>query len=405
LAAFKIPLDKSPLSLSLYIHLPFCLAKCAYCDFFSVPLTDWAIASKVVQEIIVQIRTFFSHLNICNVKTIYIGGGTPSVLSIDLLSSLFKEINYLCIKPPQEWTIEANPLTITKDFIRLCRDWNITRISVGIQSLKDDLLAVLEREGSKVANLKALSLLNELWQGDVNIDLIAGIPGQTNKDIREDISQVLKYKPCHVSFYSLTIEKNTRLFDYRQTGRLKLPGPELIDELWIKGAELLTEAGYEHYEVSNFALYHKRSLHNLQYWLLNPYLGVGAAAVSTLPGKQGKVLRISAPHNIASYLAGKKQLWGLCTEIIAPPAFILENLIMGLRLKSGIPKRLFYRRFQKELPGLIPELWHSWKNRKLISNTDTAYAFTLKARLILNVLLRELMDYQDAFKGITVNWP
>lgn len=403
--ASKIPLCKNPLSLSLYIHMPFCLSKCAYCNFFSIPLTDKKIAYKVVQEIISQLQFFFRELNINTVKTVYLGGGTPSVLGTNLLYILFKEINKLCKKQPQEWTIEANPKSINKDFIELCKDRGITRISLGIQSFKDKLLAVLERESLKISNYRSLSLLKKLWQGDVNIDMITGIPGQTYKDIEEDLEEVLEYNPCHISLYALTLEKNTRLYQNIRTGHLKPLSPEVGDELWLKGARLIKEAGYQHYEISNFALPRKQSLHNKQYWLLHPYLGLGPAAVSTLPGEQGQVLRISAPSAINAYLAGEKQLWSVNTEAVRPPDFFLENLIMGLRLKSGIPKRLFYKRFGKKLPEIIPELWDSWQNRKFIRNNSAAYALTLKARLILNLLLRELMEYHDAFKGITVKWP
>jgi oxygen-independent coproporphyrinogen-3 oxidase len=314
-----------------------------------------------------------------------VGGGTPSILPADLLRQLFSAIRSFAaglIEESPEWTVEANPESLDEEFLQTCTEFGVTRVSLGLQSMQEHLLRLLGRPGDAAANRKALRLLGARWDRRVNLDLLAGIPGQDPGLLRDDLNQAIDQRPGHISFYALTPIADTSL-----ESQIDL---ELQEQLWLTGYQQLEEAGYRNYEISNFARPGEECQHNLRYWRLQPYLGVGPGAVSTLPGSKEGVYRLSNPEELGPFLAGPAALWGIQIEQISSRDFLFETLMMGLRLREGVSRECFRLRFGRPLEAMIPELWSKWQDRGLVAGTGSHYALNDKGRLILDRLLIEL---------------
>jgi oxygen-independent coproporphyrinogen-3 oxidase len=411
-----------PIPLSLYVHVPFCASKCRYCDFFSVPVDrdtrPEGVAARVVEQTLAQLDRFQSRAPAVRFETVYVGGGTPSVLPPTLLGRLLGRLAEL---RPSEWTVEANPESLDRAFLEMCRQAGVTRLSVGLQSMDDRLLAVLGRPGSAADNCRALELIAGTWNGDTSLDLIAGIPGQSTEGIFADTLTVARTHCGHASLYSLTIEPDTPLARLVGSGSV-VPNPrDHDDELWLEGRAALEGAGLHQYEVSNFAKPGKECRHNLRYWHLQPYLGIGPGAVSTLSpdlaaaltGARGDtaVVRLSNPRDLTRFLSGADgpagTPWGIEIETITAPAFVLETLMVGLRLVGGISSGSFRRRFGQGLDRLAPGLWKRWLEQGLASPEAGSLRLTDRGLLMLDTLLGELAGELRAewTLAISVHWP
>ena len=259
---------------SLYIHVPFCNSKCSYCDFFSLENIDFKQKKAVTDSTVEQIRYFSEKYSFRTIDTVYIGGGTPTSLPPSLLEKLVYSITDLTGDEIKEFSIEINPETVDEELLIFLEDSPITRLSIGIQSFNDKHLKILGRNCTSGKGKHALDLLKNT-EKDINIDLISSIPGQTLQESINDINEAFSFSPSHISLYSLTIEENTPIAE-------KINSKDIDDEVWIKASEYLKSSGFDHYEISNFSLPGKQCLHNLNYWNMNPYIGCGPAAVSTV---------------------------------------------------------------------------------------------------------------------------
>jgi len=409
-----------PVPLSLYVHVPFCAARCRYCDFFSIPLDRSGeaagFAAAVIERTIAQLDRFLDHAP-ARIETVYVGGGTPSVLPRALLGRLLGRLADL---EPTEWTVEANPESLDRGFLDVCGQAGVTRLSVGLQSMDDRLLALLGRPGTAADNRRALELIATEWRGDASLDLIAGIPGQSRTGMLADVAAVARTEVSHASLYSLTIERDTPLDGLIRSGAVLANARDHDDELWLEGRAALDAAGLRQYEVSNFARPGKGCRHNLRYWRLEPYLGIGPASVSTLPGNLAAaltgvdelagVVRLSNPRDLPSFLSrgmgSRGAPWGIETEVVSPAAFVLETLMMGLRLVDGIQAESFHRRFGCDLDHLVPGLWQRWTARGLAAPGAGALRLTDRGLLRLDPLLAELAEALRAgLPAIDVRWP
>ncbi len=389
---------KTPFKLSLYIHIPFCRRKCCYCDFYSISGFLESTEKKVVQEILKQADHYLQTMDKASIESIFIGGGTPSLLKAENLSLLLGGINRLLGRRNRdqraiEWTIEANPESLDKEFLQICAANSVNRLSVGMQSFDDDLLNKLGRLGSSKDNMRALDLVEKHWSGRVSIDLLAGIPGQKAKNLVEELNRLCSLSFIkHISLYTLTPLEGT-LLDKQVNNQDQ-------EEVWLQGSAALRSRGFNNYEVSNFCLPGEESLHNLRYWHLEPYLGLGPAAVSTLPGEQGDALRLFNPEDVNQFLSGNEgqnaNLWGTTVERVPIRDFLFETLMMGLRLKRGIPIPLFSKRFDRSPEILIGGLLQEWRRRKLARSSHNYLALSARGRLHLDSLLVELSEYLDA---------
>lgn len=276
----------------LYIHIPFCHSKCSYCDFFSTPKTDsltnyisglereWDLRKSEIDE---------------PISTIYIGGGTPSIIKPDMLARLIKHIKPTSL---EEMTIEANPEDVTPQWVEAMAYIGFDRISMGVQSFDDEQLAIIGRRHTGQQALTAARLINSAGM-KFNLDLIYGLPGQDTNSWKQNLDIALEIMPGHLSAYLLSYERGTRLWAMRESGKLT----EADDDTVFKMYDILMSAtrscGYRHYEISNFAQPGHEAIHNTNYWLGIPYIGLGVSAHS-FDGKQRRINPISINRYIDS---------------------------------------------------------------------------------------------------------
>ncbi len=277
----------------IYVHVPFCHAKCAYCDFYSVAAVRHADA--YVDAVIREYAMRHHELGDCKVSTLYFGGGTPSVLTAEQIRRLSDTL----INPGiEEFTIEVNPEDVSEANAAAWRKAGINRVSMGVQSLVDAELRIINRRHTAADALKAVSILGEAGFSNISLDLIYGLPGQTAESFMKSVDGCVSSGITHLSAYILSYEPKTLLMRKLERGEVEEASGETIEEMYGLLCAYMSDAGYEHYEISNFALPGMRSRHNSAYWDLTPYLGLGPAAHSL--GADG-VRRYHEP-DIKSYL-------------------------------------------------------------------------------------------------------
>lgn len=399
---------------SLYIHIPFCVKKCAYCDFFSVPEKCGSASPgpdiRYVRSLLSECSYYVKKYNITSWRTIYIGGGTPSLLGGTLLLSLLDGVRSLADKTaPREITVEMNPEDVDEDILRCAAKGGATRISIGIQALDSKALLSVGR-GCSVENvLSALETLHSNWRGSLSVDLIAGLPGQTFKSFERQFSDILSFNPDHVSLYTLTVEEGTPLFAQIQSGRIKWSADK-ADRMWIKGRGILEKAGLRQYEVSNFSRPGHESLHNQVYWSLGSYIGIGAGATGTVYSHTA--LRWTNTRSLRKYEDfwqekraaddnGRNESLADCVRVceqIDLQTQEFEYLMMGLRMLRGVCGDDYAQRFGDSLEkriGADGGVFWQWRKKGLArtysSGGKTFYALTRRGILLLNIFLEALM--------------
>lgn len=315
----------------LYIHIPFCLSKCGYCSFHSVTTTHLVedAVNAITQEMDLY-RDYFFHFD-----SVYIGGGTPSLLSIHQMESLFQAIHQnFEIARSAEITLEVNPGDVSLEYYRNLKNLGINRLNIGVQSFDDKILRFLERRHSAAEASSAFLTARKAGFRNIGMDLIYGIYGQSIKTWKKDILKALSFSPEHLSCYQLSLDPQTPLYRQYQHKGWSLPAEQEALDFFMTTSGTLTQAGYIHYEVSNFARTENlQSRHNTKYWRHVPYLGFGPAAHS-FDGD----CRWCNMTTIEAYLInigeGKKPLEK--SEILTRDQLALENLFLGLRTKDGI---------------------------------------------------------------------
>ena len=331
------------ISASLYIHIPFCDSFCDYCDFYSVNKDDYKenYIDAFVESLISDIKYQITQFNINEIPTVYIGGGTPSVLGAKI-GVLLKALKSIPFFSPIEFTIEANPEFINKEFLEICFEGGVNRLSLGVQSFNQKSRDTVNRKGS-IDNLQnGLNLVSGFGR-DFSVDLIAGLPFQ---DILDDIKRVLFYGVQHISLYSLTLEKETPLYKKVKNKELTLPDEEESDLLWLKGRDALINAGFEHYEISNFAKNGKICMHNTRYWKMRNWIGAGPSASGTIINGE-RARRYTYSNDIDAYIK-EPLLHTAIYEELDKNLLLKERILMGFRLsecqensfKEYIPKTL-----------------------------------------------------------------
>jgi len=269
--------DKQNTLIALYVHIPFCVRKCHYCDFNSFESESETIDSYL-DSLGKEIDTL---ANQHTFTTIYIGGGTPTVLSVNQLRRLLHQLYSHALSPGvQEYTIEANPGTLTVDKVRLLKEYGIDRISLGVQSFRDEQLKFLGRIHSGIEAKNTFELLRNEGFKNINIDLIFGCPGQSLEDWEKDMQSAVTMNPEHISAYSLTYEEGTSLVERMENGMFRRLDEDIELEMYRSAMDFFQRNGYNHYEISNFARHGYECSHNQVYWNNNEYIGVGTGAFS-----------------------------------------------------------------------------------------------------------------------------
>jgi oxygen-independent coproporphyrinogen-3 oxidase len=329
---------------SLYIHIPFCLSKCLYCDFYSS--TSLSAVPVFLDALFKEMKMYRNRFN--TIETVYIGGGTPSLLSPDQLETLLKHLreNFNLISNP-EITIETNPADLNRSILESMREIGINRINIGVQSFDEKVLNFLGRRHSIKQAISAVEALRKARFHNIGLDLIYGVPIQDMESWLNTLKQAVVFSPEHLSCYQLTLEAKTPLGIRFQAGEFPMLGEELQYEFFMKTSEFLEDAGYIHYEVSNFARRKEHaSRHNQKYWDHSPFLGLGPAAHSFQDNQRWWNYR-SLNQYLAAINAGN--LPAEETETLTMEQLRLEALYLGLRTKKGIFLQDFKNRYQYDL--------------------------------------------------------
>jgi len=324
-----------PPKLSLYIHFPWCVSKCPYCDFNSHELKNPLNEEKYVTALVQDLQQDLPQVWGRTVNSIFMGGGTPSLFSAAAMNQLMQQTRALLpLRPDAEVTMEVNPGSQEFDYFSGYLDAGINRLSFGIQSLDDQQLKALKRIHNSKQAKQAVQLAKQSGYDNFNLDMMFGLPNQTMAAARDDLLQLLDLEPTHISYYQLTIEANT-LFAVKTPENL--PDLELQHDMFLQGQEILTSHGFEQYEVSAYAKNGKRSEHNMNYWQFGDYLGIGAGAHSKITlGHNGEIQRQVKQKHPQVYLntaASDKRL--VETRILDESTLPFEFLLNALRLKQA----------------------------------------------------------------------
>jgi putative oxygen-independent coproporphyrinogen III oxidase len=333
-----MPIFNAPLPLSLYIHLPWCVRKCPYCDFNSHEakgsLPEELYVSALMQELELQLP----HVAGRPLVSIFFGGGTPSLFSAkaigDILEGVQKKVTFT---PNIEITLEANPGTMEQSRFHDFRHTGINRLSIGIQSLQNDKLKTLGRIHDCENARRAIQIAKQAGFDNFNVDIMYGLPDQSIEDALHDINTALAREPTHFSWYQLTIEPNTLFHHQRPT----LPNEDILWEMQLAGQACIREHGFSQYEVSAYSQPGKKCLHNKNYWEFGDYLGIGAGAHSKMTDvATGQVQRFAQVKNPRDYLDKVKREAGKW-QVISDESLMFEFMLNSLRLTEGVSRELF----------------------------------------------------------------
>jgi oxygen-independent coproporphyrinogen-3 oxidase len=331
----------------LYIHIPFCKQACSYCDFYF--LTRQQLKEPFVDALVKEIESSRKKPYASEpVQTIYIGGGTPSLLTRNQLSRIFDAIHSVFRVQAEEVTMEMNPDDVTVHYLSMLQDMGINRASMGIQSFQPSILEFMHRAHTRGEALRALEAIHKAGFKSYTADLIYGNPGQSEEMLEQDIRQLLEFDPPHISAYSLTIEPQTRLGKQVDLGRITPPDDEEVSVHFDLVSELLGDAGLEQYEVSNFAIPGKEAIHNSNYWRHENYIGFGPSAHSFHWGDTGAARWKNRP-DLKAYLEMNFSSVREDYEELDMITLAEERLMLGLRTKWGVDLKLLEKRYSYQL--------------------------------------------------------
>ena len=341
---------------SVYIHIPFCRSICSYCDFCKM-LYNGSFVTQYLNALLKEIKDRYDGEEI---KTLYIGGGTPSSLSIKDLKYLFEIVRQFNLTKLEEFTFECNLNDLNEELLQFLFDNGVNRLSIGIESFNEDKLKFMERFHSYQEACNIFKIIRNIGFTNVNVDLIYGIPGETLKDLKKDLELILKLNPDHISTYSLIVEDNTKI---GINGVIPI-SEELDASMYEEICDLLDVKKYEHYEVSNFALKGKKSKHNLKYWNNEEYYGFGLGASGYTNG-----VRYENTRSLTEYVKGNVRK---NEEILSVEDKMYNELMLGFRKMEGINLKEFFIKYGVNMQEVF-DLHEVLKNEELIVDGEYIY--------------------------------
>lgn len=399
--------------MELYVHIPFCMKKCAYCDFLSAP-ADEKTQKSYVAALLQEIKYFGEICRDREVSTIYIGGGTPSWLQESYMELILKQMRVsFCILPEAEISIECNPGTLTKEKLLTYKRCGVNRLSIGLQSTIDEELQELGRIHTYEQFLRNYELARTLGYTNINIDLMSALPGQSVEKYLSSLNKVVQLKPEHISAYSLIIEKGTPFYEKYKFDAVKreagmkteyLPSEDTEYEIYDKTQDILAQAGYHHYEISNYAKAGYECRHNIGYWKRRDYLGLGLGASSCMDN-----VRYSNICQLDSYIEETKHIQHtqLQSEDGVPLAFatnlhetadaisriaqIEEFMFLGLRMTDGITREEFASTFGMQIEAIYSDVLPTLVAQKLIEQKAGQIRLTKRGTDISNYVLAQFL--------------
>ncbi len=375
-------------SLGLYLHIPFCKSKCLYCDFCSFPRPLRENVEAYVNALCRDLESRAADCREYTVDTVYVGGGTPTVLSAEQLERIMDTVarNYHLSENP-EITAECNPATADLDLFRRMRSAGWNRLSIGLQSASDRELKALGRLHSFEQFQKTWSDAREAGFANLSVDVMFGIPHQTAESFSDTLEKVLACEPNHLSAYSLTVEEGTP-FGRRGADLLDLPDEDLVREMYLNMVQRLNGAGLEQYEISNFAKRGYESRHNLKYWNTDEYLGFGLGAYSDFGGA-----RFGNGRDLRAYLAGED----ITAEREVPSAHerLMEYVMLRMRLTEGVSVKEIARRFGLTEAERMGKALSAYRRGGFVKSTPQGFAFTPEGMLVSNSVLSDVLDFGE----------
>lgn len=366
---------------SAYVHIPFCRAKCFYCDFNSYPGRE-NLFKDYVTALILEINR--AEPVEAELDSVYFGGGTPTILPPDALASVLDAINSrFGISGSAEVTVEANPGTVDASSISELRKAGFNRLSIGVQSFNDDILERIGRIHTTSEARSAIMQGRDAGFSNISIDLMYALPDQTIEDWQNTLDAALEISPEHISLYELTVEEGTVFGNLRRKCQINLPDEDLQMEMYTLAINSLTNAGYEHYEVSNFAKPGYRSRHNQVYWRNEPYFGFGAGASGYIGGT--RYTNISSPDfYIERLLAGESVVES--SETVTGRQSMGETVMLGLRMLDGLDLDAFEERYGVSLFDVYRKEVTEFTTKGLLEVADSRLRLTSKGLFLANTV-------------------
>lgn len=369
---------------SLYIHIPFCIKKCYYCDFVSYPFEEFKVG-EYMKALVKELELNKGY----QLKTVYIGGGTPTCIPVEYLELLFSKVyRYYNVEECSEITVEANPGTLSPRVLAILKRAGVNRLSIGLQSWHKSELQRLGRIHDASDFVKNYLEARKAGFDNISVDLMFGIPGQTVESWMATIKELVALQPEHISCYSLKIEEGTPFYNLMEEGRLQEVDQDTDREMYRRAAEYLECNGYQRYEISNFSRRGFRCSHNLTYWNNRPYLGIGAGAHSRTGSTRS--WNTSSLERYCSLLErGIKPVEG--SEHITREMEIFETIILGLRLAEGISFNDFRERFGVDLRDLYRKQIDKLRDQGLLRVTQNSIYLTPYGIDISNRVFQEFL--------------
>lgn len=379
--------------MELYIHIPYCRQKCRYCDFASYAGQDGTMEAYV--EALLREAAAMAPLAAgAPIQTVFIGGGTPSTLPAPLLKKLLEGLHvYFNIPACVEFTSEANPGTLTPDWLETAVSGGVNRISMGMQAAQPELLGRLGRIHTHADVVTSAKLVRRAGIENLSLDLMFGLPGQSPDMWRESLYAALAVGTEHMSCYGLIPEDGTPLKNDLDAGRLSLPSEDDERLMYDDTLRILSQHGYEHYEISNFAKPGRACQHNIGYWMRVPYIGLGASAASFLTSSSGG-LRLTNPSGIREYISmTEAQAWRRRERTsLLPEDARFESLMLGLRMIRGVSEADFAAMHGMTLDAYCGKTLRLQEARGLLLHRDGSWALTRRGMDVQNAILVEIME-------------
>lgn len=369
--------------LELYVHIPFCVRKCQYCDFLSGP-SDEETKDRYIEALLKEIRAA-EHTEDYEIVSVFIGGGTPSALKAEAIASIMRTLQeqfFFC--EDAEVTIEANPGTVDLKKLTIYRNVGINRLSLGLQSTDAEELKLLGRIHSYEEFLKSYEWAREVGFSNINIDLMFAIPGQTGEAWRQHLYQVAELNPEHISAYSLIIEEGTPFAEQN----LDLPDEDTEYQMYEDTAEILERYGYRQYEISNYAKQGYMCRHNAGYWQRREYLGFGLGASSLYGG-----MRFSNTHQMQEYLKESRNPDQIRQDVtvLSRNERIEEFMFLGLRMTEGISEKKFEENFDVRLMDVYGDILQKYEETGFVEHIETKWRLTRKGIHVSNHILADFL--------------
>ena len=387
--------------LGLYIHIPFCIKKCSYCDFLSFSATDQA-KEQYVQQLIKELQVRSAAFKDCFLDTVFLGGGTPSALEERHIAGIMDAVQgNFTLEENAEITMEMNPGTVNEQKFMAYHKAGINRISFGVQSMQNKELRLLGRIHTVEEFLENYKAARKAGFSNINIDLMSALPNQTLKDVQKNLTEAVKLSPEHLSCYGLIIEEGTPFYQLyeeqelrRQAGEERpedtLPTEQLEREMYQWISDFLEEQGYVHYEISNYARPGMECKHNLKYWERKEYLGVGLGAASFV-----KDTRFSNVRTIEEYLQAdiEQEMEVLMEEqeIIDETSAMEEFMFLGLRMNEGVTRAAFEQSFGVPIEAVYLETLRKLKEQGLLQMIAGRIALTDKGMDLANYVMAKFL--------------